>query len=101
MLHRNLTITGDVHGSLTGTYIINNENSSLSLNESVYKLEGQDRFIYYSPSEGEKVDSSGETEGLSYFSSKNFIILIKMYLHDTLKYGFHKKYFRKSETLTS
>ena len=66
-----LTVTGN--GSLTGTFIINNENSSLSSNEPVYKLEGQDRFIYYSPSKGEKVDLLGETEDLSYHSSKNFI----------------------------
>ena len=83
MLNPNLTITGDVHGSLTGTYIINNENSSLSLNEPVYQLEGQDSFIYYSPSKGEneKVHSSGETDGLSYYSSKNFIILIIICSH--------------------
>ena len=85
MFHRNLTITGDVHGSLTGTYIINNENSSLSLNEPVYKLEDQDSFIYYSPIKGEneKVDSSGETDGLSYYSSKlrTPIILIIMCSH--------------------
>ena len=83
MLNPNLTITGDVHGSLTGTYIINNENSSLSLNEPVYKLEGQDSFIYYSPSkvENEKVASSGETDGVSYYSSKNFNILIIICSH--------------------
>ena len=74
MFRGNLTVTGNDYGSLTGTFIINNENSSLSSNEPpVYKLEGQDRFIYYSPSKGEKVDLLGETEGLSYHSSKNFI----------------------------
>ena len=73
-------LTGDVHGRLTGTYNFNNKNSSLSPNEPVYKLEGQDRFNYYSPSEGEKVDLSGETDGHSYYSGKNFIILIKMCL---------------------
>ena len=73
-LHGNLTVTGDIHGSLTGTYIINNENSSLFLNEPVHKLKGQDRSIHYSrPIKGEKVDVSGETEDLSYHSSKNFI----------------------------
>ena len=73
MLRGNLTVTGNDYGSLTGTFIIHSENSSLSSNEPFYKLEGQDRFIYYSPSKGEKVDLSGETEDLSYHSSKNFI----------------------------
>ena len=73
MLRVNLTVTGDDYGNLTGTYIVNKENSSLSFNAPVYKLEGQNRFIYYSPSKGEKVDLSGETEDLSYHSSKNFI----------------------------
>ena len=78
MLNPNLTITGDVHGSLTGTYIINNENSSLSLDEPVYKLEGQDRYIYYNPGGdgwriARKERLSGEKEGLHYYASKNFI----------------------------
>ena len=81
MLHGNPTVTGDVHGSSTGTYIINNENSSLSLNEPVYKLEGQDSFIFNSPSKGEneKVDYSGETEGHLYYPSKNLVIIIKIW----------------------
>ena len=76
MLCDKLTVTGDDWESVTGTYIISNEKASKSPDKPVYKLEGQDSFIYYSPSKGEneKVDSSSETEGLSYYSSKNFII---------------------------
>ena len=38
----NLTVTGDNHGSLTGTYHMKNEKDSPSLEKSFYKLEGTD-----------------------------------------------------------
>ena len=79
MLCDKLTVTGDDAWSVTGTYIISNEKASKSPNKPVYKLEGQDRFIYYTLRNGAgwciggKVELSGETEGLYYYRSKNFI----------------------------
>ena len=49
LLCANLTVTGDDNDSCTGTYIISQEKASKSPNKPVYKLEGQDRFIYYHP----------------------------------------------------
>ena len=84
-----LTVTGDDFGSVTGTYIISNEKASKAPDKPVYKLEGQDRFIYYALRNGhgwcigKKEFLSGETEGLYAYNSKNFIpILIQMCLHD-------------------
>jgi hypothetical protein len=79
LLCGNLTVTGDDYASVTGTYLISEEKASKSPNTPVYKLQGQDRFIYYSPTKGagwriaRKEDLSGETEGFSYYRSKNFI----------------------------
>ena len=79
MLCYKLTVTGDDAGSVTGTYIISNEKASKFPNKPVYKLEGQDRFIYYALRNGNgwcigaKEQLSGETEGLFYYRSKNFI----------------------------
>ena len=49
LLCGNLTVTGDAWASVTGTYLISEEKASKSPNKPVYKLEGQDRFIYYHP----------------------------------------------------
>ena len=78
MLCDKLTVTGDDWESVTGTYIISNEKASKAPDKPVYKLEGQDRFIYYTLRNGNgwcigaKEHLSGETEGLSYYKSKNF-----------------------------
>ena len=74
-----LTVTGDDWADVTGTYIISNEKASKAPDKPVYKLEGQDRFIYYTLRGGAgwciggKEYLSGETEGLCYYYSKNFI----------------------------
>ena len=78
MLCDKLTVTGDDWESVTGTYIISNEKASKSPDKPVYKLEGQDRFIYYNPEGagwriGKKERLSGEKEGYYYYYSKNFI----------------------------
>ena len=79
MLCDKLTVTGDEY-AVTGTYIISNEKASKSPDKPVYKLEGQDRFIYYTLLNGAgwcigagKETLSGETEGDFYYYSKNFI----------------------------
>ena len=85
-----LTVTGDDYKSVTGTYIISNEKASKAPDKPVYKLEGQDRFIYYTLRNGngwcisDKGDLSGETEGNNYYHSKNFIPFLSKcaYLHD-------------------
>jgi len=70
-----LTVTGDDYGSVTGTYIISNEKASKAPDKPVYKLEGQDRFIYFSLLYGagwcisKKEYLSGEKEGLCYYRS--------------------------------
>ena len=78
MLCDKLTVTGDDYASATGTYLISEEKVSKSPNTPVYKLQGKDRYIYYSPSWGAgwrigaKEDlSAGETEGYSKYRSKN------------------------------
>ena len=73
-----LTVTGDDEYGCTGTYIISNEKASKSPDKPVYKLEGQDRYIYYNPGGdgwriARKERLSGEKEGLHYYASKNFI----------------------------
>ena len=77
MLCDKLTVTGDDAWSVTGTYIISNEKASRAPDKPVYKLEGQDRYIYYNPDGGGwcigvKEWLSGETEGTFYYASKNF-----------------------------
>merc|ERR1712129_358209 len=70
-----LTVTGDDWASVTGTYIISNEKASKFPDKPVYKLEGQDRFIYYTLligagwCIGAKEWLSGELEGLHYYKS--------------------------------
>ena len=78
MLCDKLTVTGDDYASATGTYIISNEKASKSPNKPVYKLQGEDRYIYYNPGGNgwrisDKVDLSGDTEGSAWYTSKNFI----------------------------
>ena len=79
MLCSKLTVTGDDYGSVTGTYLISEEKASKSPDKPVYKLVGEDRYIYYSPTKGEgwrlavKRDLAGETEGYYYYRSKKFI----------------------------
>ena len=74
-----LTVTGDGSGSVTGTYLISEEKVSKSPYTPVYKLEGKDTYIYYSPSKGcgwrigKKEDFSGERECHRFYRSKNFI----------------------------
>ena len=74
-----LTFTSDDSTSVTGTYIISNEKASKSPDKPVYKLEDQDRFIYFTPSFGHgwrigaKNNLAGEEEGRYYYRSKNFI----------------------------
>ena len=69
MLCDKLTVTGDDWASVTGTYIISNEKASKAPDKPVYKLEGEDRYIYYSPTNGygwrigAKEHLSGEKEG--------------------------------------
>ena len=105
LLCGNLTVTGDDNDSCTGTYIISEEKASKSPNKPVYKLEGQDRFIYYHP------DGAGwrigrkehlrayehdpliyllgwqeeNLEGSHYYKSKLYPILIQMCLLRSLK----------------
>ena len=73
-----LTVTGDGFGSVTGTYFINEEKVSNSPYTPVYKLEGKDTYIYYSPSNGcgwrigQKEDLSRENECHDSYISKNF-----------------------------
>ena len=74
LLCGNLTVTGDDYASVTGTYLISEEKASKALDKPVYKLEGKDRFIYYSTIGagwciGAKEQLSGETEGLYYYRS--------------------------------
>jgi len=70
-----LTVTGDDEYGCTGTYIISNENASKAPDKPVYKLEGQDRFIYFSLLDGSgwcigaKETLSGELEGFNHYSS--------------------------------
>jgi hypothetical protein len=82
-----LTVTGDEAWSVTGTYIISNEKASKSPNKPVYKLEGQDRFIYYTLRNGAgwriggKEHLSGETEGYHWYRSKNFIPFLSKFAY--------------------
>jgi len=75
LLCGNLTVTGDNWSSVTGTYLISEEKASKSPNTPVYKLQGQDRYIYFTLRSGNgwcigrKEDLSGETEGYSYYYS--------------------------------
>jgi len=70
-----LTVTGDDYESVTGTYIISYEKASKSPDKPVYKLEGQDRVIYYTLRDGsgwiigKKEELSGEREGLFFYKS--------------------------------
>ena len=59
----------------TGSYLISEEKASKSPNKPVYKLEGEDKYIYYYPDSdgwlvGSKSDLSGENEGDSWYQSK-------------------------------
>ena len=103
----NLTVTGDDNDSCTGTYIISQEKASKSPNQPVYKLKGQDRFIYYHPdgagwrigrkehlrayelgpliyldTDGWHIGPKENLEGSHYYKSKLYPILIQMCLHD-------------------
>ena len=79
MLCDNLTVTGDDWADVTGTYIISNETASKYPDKPVYKLEGQDRFIFFTLRKftgwciGAKEHLSGDTEGQYYYASKNFV----------------------------
>ena len=50
LLCTNLTVTGDYQTDFSGSYIISDEKASYSPNKPVYKLEGQNKYIYYSNS---------------------------------------------------
>ena len=74
-----LTVTGDSWASCTGTYIITNEIVAAKAPDMpVYKLQGKNRYIYFTPTNGngwriaKKIRLSGETEGLYYYKSKFF-----------------------------
>ena len=83
LVHENLlcdklTVTGDAWASVTGTYLISEEEASKSPNKPVYKLKSKDRYIYYNPGgKGWRIASkehlSGEKEGGNYYRSKKFI----------------------------
>ena len=72
-----LTVTGDDWGECTGIYVITTEKASKAPDKPVYKLQGQDRYIYFNPNGdgwriGEKIDLSGKDEGLYWYRSKSF-----------------------------
>ena len=79
LLCDNLTVTGDDWADVTGTYIISNETASKYPDKPVYKLEGQDRFIFFTLRNltgwciGAKEHLLGKTEGQYYYASKNFV----------------------------
>ena len=79
LLCGNLTVTGDNYADALGTYIISSEKAGQNPDKPVYKLDGRDRYIFYSPTFGagwriaRKEHLAGEKEGLKYYESKNFI----------------------------
>ena len=72
-----LIVTGDDWASVTGTYVISDETASKAPERPVYKLVGQDRYVYFNPGGagwriGTKKRLSGETEGWYMYQSKSF-----------------------------
>ena len=73
-----LTVTaGDDWMGCTGTYVITTEKASKAPDKPVYKLQGQDRYIYFNPGGagwaiGAKINLSGKTEGDHWYRSKSF-----------------------------
>ena len=46
---RNITVNGDDFGNCTGTYMITNERASKSPNKPVFKMDGEDRYLFHYP----------------------------------------------------
>ena len=72
-----LIVTGDDCGGCTGIYVITTEKASKAPDKPVYKLEGQDRYIYFNPGfEGWRIGTKnalyGKDEGLYWYRSKSF-----------------------------
>ena len=71
----NLTVTGDSYGTCLGSYIVIEEKTLSAPEKPVYKLEGQDRYIFnvnngdYGWFIGPKYGMSGPKEGHHYFAS--------------------------------
>ena len=74
LLCTNLTVSGDYQTEFSGSYIISDEKASYSPNKPVYKLEGQNKYIYYYPNSGgwriAEEGLVGENEGSHYYISK-------------------------------
>jgi len=70
-----LTVTGDSWAECTGTYVITTEKASKAPDKPVYKLQGQDRYIYFNPNFGagwrigRKIHLSGKNEGRFWYRS--------------------------------
>ena len=76
LLCANLTVSG-IDEKYTGSYLISKENAASSPNKPVFKLEGEDMYIYYYPGIagwriGAKINLSGEKEGGYFLASKSY-----------------------------
>ena len=79
LLCGNLTVSGSEWFNCTGTYLISEKIATKSKTKPVYKLEGQDWYIYFNPGGngwriGEEINLVGEKEGQSLFKSAYILL---------------------------